>query len=434
MTSQPTRHLVLLGAGLVHVHLLAHLHQHLYGKAGQHPNVKAGQHPRANVGPHPLAGAQVTLITPGPQLIYGPMLAGFVAGRHTLEDCSIALEPLLAPLVAQGNIRWLRGRATSIDATARRLQLDDGQDVAFDCLSINTAPRQDREALEVALPGAREHGLFVYPVDTFCALWPRVTDLAATRALRVAVIGGLANTTTGIATDIGVSNWPNARLLTVQTAELAIELALAIRHRLPGSAVTLITGGPPLGDGEPALVQKRLAEALRQRNVTVLADAATRLEGGQILLASGARLACDVPVIATGANPPPWLGASGLATDSQGQIAVDANAQSTSHPHVFATGQSTPGSRYALFKSVRKSAQVSAPVAQKTPVDRLLAEHGQLGQLSQHGLRLISCGDGQAVAAWGRYAASGRWAGWLKHRLDLATLAHLRGTGGQSDG
>ena len=73
-------------------------------------------------------------------------------------------------------------------------------------------------------------------------------------------------------------------------------------------------------------------------------------------------------------------------------------------------------------------------------------QHGQIGHSghsgqighrehrSQHGLRLISYGDGQAVATWGRYAASGHWADWLKQRLDLAALARLRNVIGRTNG
>ena len=106
MSAHPTRHLVLLGAELAHVHLLAHLRQHR------------------------LAGVQVTLITPRRRLIYRPLLAGIVAGRHSLDDCAIALQPLLAPLLAPlltplptpllaaGNTRWLAHRVAEIDTAA----------------------------------------------------------------------------------------------------------------------------------------------------------------------------------------------------------------------------------------------------------------------------------------------------------------------------
>lgn len=413
-----TQQLVLLGAELAHVHLLSHLRQ------------------------HPIQGLQVTLITPKPQLIYPPMLAGFVAGQHALADCTIALEPLIQPLAAQGSARWLTARAMHLDATAHMLTLDDGRAVNFDWLSINTEPQPQRdpdpqrdpnpprdpqlhsepvehpeEPLALAVSGAREHGLFVRPIDAFCALWPRVLDLAATRALRMAVISGSAG---GLERD----------------SDLAVELALAIRHRLPNAAVTLITGGARLGQGGPPRLQRSLAEALRQRNITVLVDSARQILDGEIVLGSGARLASDVPVIATGGAAPPWLAGSGLALDGEGFIAVDADARSTSHPKVFATGQGAAGSRFASPHSApsaenfqnaqRVAAQLAARLVAVLTQNAASGGRSRLPEPDPRGIRFIACGDGQAVASWGNFAAQGRWVGWLKQRLERAILASYR--------
>ena len=111
-----TKQLLLLGAALAHVNLLAHL------------------------GQHPLPGVQVTLVTPHPRLISKDMLAGFVAGQYALDDCVIPLEPL----VRQSGVRWRATRAVALDAPARAVLLDDGSELHFDCLSINNEPLQDR--------------------------------------------------------------------------------------------------------------------------------------------------------------------------------------------------------------------------------------------------------------------------------------------------
>ena len=394
----PHKHLVLLGAELAHVHLLAHLRQ------------------------HPLAGVQVTLITPRSRLVESRMLAGFVAGRYPLDECAIPLEPLVQPLAALGSARWLAGRAQALDATARTVLLNDGQVVNFDWLSICNEPLQDRDAVELALPGAREHGLFVHPVEAFCALWPRVSELAATRPLRVAVVGDLSHA----AGPKDHGSRAGRRMVGTESASaLAIELALAIRHRLPGSAVTLVTGGAAVGQGESPRLQKCLAEALRQRNVTVLQDSARRVQSEEILLGSGARLACDVPVIATGPSAPAWLANSGLAVDGEGLMAVDASGRSTSHDHVFAAGQARTETRFASPRSAQAEAAHLASCLVAAVAGQ--GAHDRKPELpSRHALKLIPCGDGQAVAAWRGYATQGRWAGWLQQRQELVFWARYR--------
>ena len=370
------KQLVLLGGGPAHVHLLAHL-----GRLGQNA----------------LPGVQVTLVTPAQHLVCTRLLPGFVAGQRTMADCLIPLEPL----VQRSGVRWQAARAVALDVEAQAILLDDNSVLRFDWLSLCNEPLQDRDVIERAMPGARKNGLFVRPLDAFCALWPRVPELAANQALRVAVIGG--------------------ELEGGSAGTLAIELALAVRFSLPGAAVTLITGGAPLAADFAPAMQKRIAQALRQRNVTVLADTATRIDGGNILLGCGASLACDVPLIATGAQAPAWLANSGLAMDERGFIAVDAGQRSTSHANIFVAdagdddfdhaGQALVGSLEASL-----SAGATGGPARGTPGRRLLAQPP----------KLLSCSDGHAIAGWYGYAAQGRWVNWLKNRRDQSLMARYR--------
>lgn len=356
------KHLVLVGAGHAHVQVLARLAQQA------------------------APGLQLSLITPHPRQLYGGMLPGFVAGHYALDDCAIALEPL----VQKSGARWLTGRVTALDATSGTVSLDDGSALSYDWLSVSTLPVQDRDQIELALPGAREHGLFVRPLDSFGALWPRVAELAQTRPLRVAVMGGAA---------------------------AGIELAMAIRHRLKNSAVTLITGGAAVAASYPSAFQQRVMAALKSRNITVLTDTAVGIQAEEVQLGSGARLACDVPVIASGAQLPSWLARSGLALDQHGFIAVDACQRSTSHANVFAADEA--GSRgehplppsagailstgSALAATLAAVVSGSAPKAQKRP---------------SHAFNLLSCGNRYALASWGNFCAEGHWVWFWKNWMD----------------
>ena len=374
MTSgaQPHQHLVLLGAGHAHLHLLSTL---------------AAQ---------PLREVQVTLIAPGPRQLYAGMLPGFVAGHYALEDCVIALEPLLG----NTGVRWLSQRAAALDASTRSVTLNDGSTLSYDWLSVNIGLVQDRQQIEQAMPGAHEHGLFVRPMEAFAALWPRVVALATSRALRVAVIGDCA---------------------------FSVELAMAIRHRLPGSSVTLIGGGTAVAANYTAAVQQRVLKALKRRNITVLADLAVGMDESQVFLASGARLACDVPVLASAAQVPPWLGDSGLALIEPGLIAVDACQRSSSHANVFAAGEvSTQMNRplarnavYAVRAGPALANNLVAAVAGSEPSPRTPPKNS---------LNLLSCGERQAIAGWGKHAVQGRWVWWLKNWVDKAFIKrHRRG-------
>jgi NADH dehydrogenase FAD-containing subunit len=349
------RQLVLLGGGMANLQVLADL------------------------AAKPLPEMRIILVAPQPCSIYPGMLAGMVAGRYSADECAIPLEPL----VRRAGIRWLQRQVTALDTRSQTLRLDDGSNQHYDWLSINTGPVQNRDQMDRVLPGAREHGLFVHPMETFAALWPRVCELSQTRALRVAIIG---------------------------SGTAAMELALAVRQRMPDSAVTWVAGPQQETDHHAPLpsaadtVTTRLTQVLKAQRITVLYDTALSLKADEVQLGCGARLACDVPLIAMEGQTPVWLAESGLALDSQGQPATDHYQRSTSHPEVF----SVTDSSLALARNL-PAATTGGPLHARPDPD--------------HSLRLLFGGTQQAVAGWGSYSAQGRALHWLKAWTDRRFVA-----------
>jgi pyridine nucleotide-disulfide oxidoreductase family protein len=344
---------------------------------------------------HPLPNVQVTLVAPHPRQIYSGMVPGYVAGHYTLDDCVIPLEPL----VRRAGVHWLQRSVTALHAQEQALQLDDGSVLRFDWLSVNTGPSQNRAQLERAMPGAREHALFVRPIEAFTALWPRVAAMGDARPLRIAIVGGGAG---------------------------GIELALAVRHRLPSAAVTLLCGPAPPGSGYSPAMQQRLVAELKRRQVTVLQDVALGFTASAVALQCGADLACDVPILATGSQAPPWLAHSGLALDEQGFIAVDAYQRSTSHSKVFAAGDVST----RMDRSLARSGVVA--VRSGPALAHNLQAMVTGGELKPHEpptttLNLLSCGSRFAIGTWGSYSAQGRWVWWLKDWIDRRFVARYLG-------
>jgi hypothetical protein len=216
MTSTPgLKNLVLLGLGHAHVQVLR-------GLAHSRP-----------------ADLNLTVIAPRPLAVYSGMVPGFVAGHYTAEQCRIPLDALLA----RSGARTIAGSAIGIDAETRTVALASGEAVPWDWLSVNTGPIMDRDLLEVRMPGARRHALFVRPIDAFVQLWPQVAEMAASRPIHLAVVGAGA---------------------------AGVELAMAASHALQGSGmpqgshVSLVTGGEPPAAIYPQAVQARVQRALRR--------------------------------------------------------------------------------------------------------------------------------------------------------------------------
>ncbi len=361
------RHLVLLGMGPGHLLLL-----------------------KALLKKRP-ADVAISLISRQKRYVGDAHLLQSVATRVAMDNCGVLLEPLLRA----ATVRQLHHHVKAVDPAAKVLLLDDGRELRFDWLSLEPEPAQRRDALEAALPGARANGLFIRPREAFCALWPRVAELAAARPLSLAVICGSPPAKAPTPAESKPVAWADEKF--------AIELAFAVRRACGGSAVTLITGGQPVADGRHPALQSCLQTALKQRRITVLVDAASGIQSGEVVLRSGARLSCDVPLLALDAAPPTWLADSGLALDAQGQVAVDAANRSTSHPHVHAHG-SWPASK-SMPSARQLAANLCAVMDQKPPPQGRPARKPQALAPAQW----LDTADGRAVLGWRGWA----WQSWV---------------------
>ena len=275
------RQLVLLGAGPTHLRLLHRLAR------------------------RPVPGLRVTLLAHQPQAMHAMRVPALITGQSAPHAAAVGI----IDLAAQSGVRVLAQRATALDGAARTLTLDNGDRLAYELLSLDPDTVQDRAALNTAMPGAREHGLFVLPVEAFATLWPRVVGLPAERLRSLVVVGS------------GV---------------LAVEIAFAVRQRLPQCAISLVCGDCAFLQGEPERLQAVVRHALQRATVTLLEDKVLAIRAGMLQLGCGADLVCDVPLIATEPTWPSWLLQSGLVLDGAHQnVAVDAYLRASGHADIF---------------------------------------------------------------------------------------------------
>jgi pyridine nucleotide-disulfide oxidoreductase family protein len=335
----------------------------------------------------PMPGVQAVLATPHPRQLYSGMVPGWIAGHYTLDECAIALEPL----ARAAKVELALSAATSIDAKERTVTLADGRVAEYDVLSIDTGATVDREAVR----GAREHGLFVRPLEHFVQLFDRVPALAADRVLDVVVVGGGA---------------------------AGFEVALAVQHRLNGAGaerarVCLVTGDATVLPSFDAKVRQRAVNALRRARITLMNQKVVDVGPAQVQLDNGARLVCDVPLLALPTVAPPWLHGSGLALNEQGFVATTATLQSTSHPEVFAAGDVAVRNDRALPKSgvfaVRAGPALALNLRRRLAGGELMPWEPR-----ERSLYLLSCGERRAIASWGQFSAQGRWVWWWKDQID----------------
>jgi selenide,water dikinase len=273
-----------------------------------------------------------------------------------------------------------------MDADRKRLTLEKSGNLEFDILSLNLGSLPNY----ADVPGAREHALGVKPFETFMQQW----EAQGLAARRIAVVGAGA---------------------------AGIEMAMAIRHRLPSATLTLYSDRAMFSGALAA----RLGRALGRCGVELRSNApVAALEAGPVVVTQRGREPCDLVLWTAGAAPQPWLKQSGLQTDEAGFVLVDAALRSVSHPDVFAAGDCAT-LRDARHPKSGVYAVRHAPVLAANLANLLQGRPMQDYAPQARQLALISCGGKYAIASRGGWSAEGAWVWRWKDWLDRRWIARF---------
>ncbi|WP_257755436.1 FAD-dependent oxidoreductase [Burkholderia glumae] len=352
-----TRHLVLLGGGHAHLHVLESLAR------------------------SPLPDVRVTLVSPYRHQIYSGMLPGWIAGHYPLADCTISLDRLAKAAQAE----FMCIRACALETASRCVRLADNWTVDYDLLSVDIGSDVRVGPLECASDRLAP----VRPAPPFVEHYKQHARSNAGQP--VAVIGG------GMA---GI--------------EIACALRVASGYR---ADVTLLAGRDGIVPTQHAGLKTRLANALKARGVTIINEDASGFGGTSIETSSGRHVAAMFVVLATGPQAPGLLRNSGLPLDQDGYPKVDASLRSTGNSVVFAAGDCA---RF-LDDSVARSgvyAVRQGPILAHNLRAALMGNSLRKYHPQRRALYLMSTGPRHAIATWGRWTWEGEWVWRWKRHID----------------
>eukprot|EP00793_Prasinoderma_coloniale_P002858 PRCOL_00002340-RA len=356
-------------------------------------------------GMRPLPGVRLTLVARDVHTPYSGMLPGYVAGYYTRDECHVDL----GPLCAFAGARLVHATAIGLDLKDKCVMLSGGRPpVAYDALSIDVGITPAFGSV----PGAGAHSTAVKPIDGFCARWDAIRadaeDAAGSgRRFELTVVGAGAG---------------------------GIELALSMHHALTEQAagraevrVRCVTRGEALPT-HPAKVRAIFRRIAGEREGFELREHAevAGVESGAIVLRAegegqGERIDHDACVWCTQARAAEWLGASGLATDGDGFVAVHPTLESTSHPGVFAAGDCANVLEHPRPKAGVFAVRQGMPLAENL---RRVALGEALKPFAPQKtfMGLITTGNKYAVLSKGGFALEGGWCWTMKDRIDRAWM------------
>ncbi|NNH70674.1 FAD-dependent oxidoreductase [Nocardia uniformis] len=216
----------------------------------------------------------------------------------------------LAEIFAGTGIRLRVARVTDVDAEHRTVTVADG--AGTDRLGYDTLLYALGSTGAVhGVPGVDEHAFHVAARPAALRLRARLDELGENG--KVLVVGG--NLT-------------------------AIEAVTEIAESRPGLRVSLATSGE-LGGWLGPKARRHLLRAFDRFGITVHEHTTIeRVEATAAVAADGTTFASDATVWAAGFAVHPIAAASGLAVERNGQITVDRQMRSVSHPDVYVAGDS----------------------------------------------------------------------------------------------
>jgi NADH dehydrogenase len=247
-----------------------------------------------------------------------------------LDPADVAY-PIRTVLRRTRHVRFVHGRVSGFDLSARSVLLEDGQELPYDHLIVASGAT----AATFGVPGVVEHALFLYTLDD--ARWVRNQVLAALESADAA-----APEETLAPVIVVVGGGPTG----VETAGAMAELIdIAIRHdrlRLDPdrTRVVLLDAQERLLPGFSAAASAYAERILRARGVEVrlglgveaVSAAGVTLAGGELVTASVVIWAAGVTVDGTVAAG--LMGRRGPG----GRVVVERDLSLPDHPEVFVVG------------------------------------------------------------------------------------------------
>ncbi|MGY0499139.1 NAD(P)/FAD-dependent oxidoreductase [Nocardia sp. FBN12] len=216
----------------------------------------------------------------------------------------------LAQVFAGTGIRLRIARVTSVDVEHRTVTIADSRgidQIGYDTLLYTLGSTAD----DHDVPGVGEHAFHVASRPAALRLRARLDELG--EGGKVLVVGG--NLT-------------------------AIEAATEIAESHPELRVSLTTRGE-LGGWLGGRARRHLFGAFERLGIAVHQDTTVeRVEAGGAVAVDGTAFAADATVWAAGFAAHPIAAASSLAVEPNGQITVDRQMRSVSHPEVYVAGDS----------------------------------------------------------------------------------------------
>jgi len=379
-------HIVLLGGGLLHSVAIKAIHDFLLLDC---PDIR------------------LTLISSWEFTYYTAMFPGVLSGQYREEDTRISLRPLAYAC----NADFLLGTAVRVDPLARRVELQSGEVVDFDVLSINVGSRTLGTG---SVPGVQQWAILTRPMNVFLEKLAALEDRLKHKEGPI-------------------------QLLVVGSGVSGIELICSLKYRLSGRFPQGVVA--TLVDKNASSFPQSPFQAAAQQNmvkygIQILFDCRVRqvCGPGDLELEDGRHIRGDIVIWATGPEPQPLE--TGLDSCPRGFIKVKQSLQVMDFDNIFAGGDcvTMQGMPHGFPPKTGVHAVQEGPILALNviacakarlfdlPISLMLYEP------SADWLQIVNFGDGRGLLTKYGMTLSGKWVFELKSYQDKRLITRFSPT------
>ncbi len=342
----------------------------------------------ANIGNIVAKGHQVTVVQPSDFHYYSGMGPGMLSTFYSPDDIRFNTRFV----VERQGAKFIKAKASKIDANNNILETDSGASIPYDVLSCNVGSFVPFNNIE----GSAENIYSAKPIERLQEAQRCIVDYCNNNnSVSIGIIGG----------------GPAA----VEIAGNAYHLAKTTGCR--NINVCLFAGKKMMSDFSNS-IQQIIRRNFHNRGITIDESAyVEKISNGKIVLENGQEHEADVIFLATGVKPSPIFAASGLSTGPDGGLLVNRFLQSSEHANIFGGGD-------CIYHSPTPLAKVGVYAVRENPIllGNILAslEDSELKEFDPGGnyLLIFNLGEKYGALQKGPFVWGGKMSFSVKDYID----------------
>lgn len=356
------KHLVFVGAGHAHLTAIANLSRYLDD------------------------GHRVTVINTSSYQYYSGMAPGMLAGLYTPQEVRFNVRKLTEDRKG----RFIEDTVKIVDPAMRTVYLRNGEPVTYDVLSFNTGSEIDTGPLDTSF----ENIYKVKPVANMFKARCDIVKALNNGPLDIVVMGG------------GPAG--------VEMAGNSLRMAGGMKNDIN---VTIVSRGNLLHRFAPK-ARNRVMKNFRERGIKVEENTPVKSNTSKkVLLENGSKIPFDFAFVATGTRPSDLYQESGIPYGEDGGLLVNQHLQSVKYSEIFGGGDCIsfapqPLDRVGVY-AVREN-----PLLLHNLHVALSGGVFKSFEPQEIYVLIFNLGDGTAVYTRKSLNFGGKFAFWLKDRID----------------